>query len=45
MCALASVERTESQWKALFATEGLELIQTISYKPTSYESITKFVQI
>ncbi|KAJ8068749.1 hypothetical protein OCU04_002446 [Sclerotinia nivalis] len=45
MCALASVERTESQWEALFASEGLELVQAMSYKPTSYESIMKFVQV
>ncbi|PQE03140.1 O-methyl transferase B protein [Rutstroemia sp. NJR-2017a BBW] len=44
MCAMASVERTESQWRALFAQEGLELVETRTYKPTSYESVMKVVQ-
>jgi demethylsterigmatocystin 6-O-methyltransferase len=44
MCATGSTERTESQWKALFAEEGLDLIETRTYKPTSYESVMKVVR-
>ncbi|PQE26443.1 O-methyl transferase B protein [Rutstroemia sp. NJR-2017a BBW] len=44
MCATGSTERTESQWKTLFAEEGLELIETRTYKPTSYESVMKVVR-
>jgi len=45
MCVLASRERTQSEWDALFASEGLKRLGTWAYKPTNYESVMKVVAI
>ncbi|CAG8950962.1 hypothetical protein HYFRA_00006359 [Hymenoscyphus fraxineus] len=36
---LAGMERTEEQWKATFKDVGLELVNTYTYNPLSYESV------
>lgn len=39
MTALASIERTQSQWAALLDSVGLKISKTFTYTPSVYESI------
>lgn len=41
MCAMASRERTESQWEAIFKKVGLRVVEKMSYKPSMYETLMK----
>lgn len=43
MCAVASAERTQSQWDELFASEGLKRLNTWLYSANNYESVMKVV--
>lgn len=36
---LASKERTEAEWRAVFEEVGLDLVQTYTYIPTTYEAV------
>jgi len=44
MCAMASAERTQSQWDELFASEGLKRVKTWPYA-ANYESVMKIVPV
>lgn len=37
--AVAGMERTEEQWQGTFKDVGLELVNTYTYNPLSYESV------
>lgn len=39
MSAMAGMERSEAQWKALLESVGLRLVKTYKYNPTSYEAV------
>jgi len=39
MCALASMERTEAQWKTLLASVGLKIEDIMVHTPACYESV------
>ncbi|TVY44620.1 O-methyltransferase [Lachnellula subtilissima] len=39
MCALASMERTEAQWRTLLATVGLKIADIMVYTPGCHESV------
>ncbi|KFA45947.1 hypothetical protein S40293_07288 [Stachybotrys chartarum IBT 40293] len=39
MSAMAGMERSEAQWKALLESVGLKLVKTYKYNPTSYEAV------
>jgi len=39
MAAFASLERTESQWRALLDSVGLRLVKTCPYYPIAYEAV------
>jgi hypothetical protein len=39
LSAFAAMERTEAQWREMFAEVGLELVHTYTYYPEGYESV------
>ena len=39
MCALAAVERTEDQWRALLDSAGLEISKVYVHKPSVHEGV------
>jgi len=44
MVAGASVERTESQWNALFDAVGLKVVKRVVYTPAVHETVTALVR-
>ena len=44
MSALASMERTRSQWAALLGSVGLKIADVYTYTPSIYESVMRVVR-
>lgn len=44
MAALASIERTQTQWSDLLASVGLKIAKVHTYTPSIYESIMTVVR-